>query len=50
MKPGNVRAGNLYGQVSLPYLMDDDVSVDVDLPSDLALAEFLLLRSGRDHA
>lgn len=38
-------AGDLFGAVSRPYVMPRERSVDVNEPTDLALAEFFLTRS-----
>ena len=46
MRPALVRSGELYGKRSLPYVMERDVSIDVDEPFDLAIADFLLRRRG----
>lgn len=40
-----LEGGSFYGEVSLPYVMPLDCSVDIDGPFDLALAEFLLQKS-----
>ena len=42
MRPSLIRGGDLYGKVSLPYVMAADVSVDIDEPLDLDLADMLL--------
>ena len=37
--PDTLLAGELYGQISLPYLMSEEDSLDVDEPRDLIFAE-----------
>jgi CMP-N,N'-diacetyllegionaminic acid synthase len=41
--PDTLRAGELYGDRCLPYVMSDEDSLDIDAPRDLILAEQALL-------
>lgn len=45
--PDTLRAGELYGDNCLPYLMSEEDSLDIDVPSDLVLAEQAL--EARSH-
>lgn len=40
--PDTLRAGELYGNCCLPYVMLEDDSLDIDLPQDLFAAEQIL--------
>jgi len=42
MRPATVRAGKIYGAVSLPYMMAPGSSIDIDEPFDLEVADLLL--------
>jgi CMP-N,N'-diacetyllegionaminic acid synthase len=44
--PDTLRAGELYGDHCMPYLMSEDDSLDIDVPRDLFLAEQALLARG----
>lgn len=39
-----LREGLLYGELTFAYVMNDEESTDIDTPSDLIIAEFLLSR------
>jgi CMP-N,N'-diacetyllegionaminic acid synthase len=39
-----IRAGRLYGETTLPYVMSPSASIDIDSSDDLVLAEFFLSR------
>lgn len=40
--PNSIKKGELYGTRSLPYLMDEESSIDIDNPIDFAIADMLL--------
>ena len=44
MRPDVIRRGQIYGDVSVPYVMDRIDSVDIDDPFDLEIADLLLRR------
>lgn len=46
MRPEIIRRGEIYGSTSLPYVMEASVSIDVDEPLDLEIADLLLRRRG----
>jgi CMP-N-acetylneuraminic acid synthetase len=39
-----LETGRIYGKRIAPYVMDHDSSLDIDAPSDLQWAEYLLAR------
>jgi CMP-N-acetylneuraminic acid synthetase len=46
VRPEIIRRGEVYGQVSHPYVMEARDSVDIDEPLDLEIADLLLRRRG----
>jgi CMP-N-acetylneuraminic acid synthetase len=44
IRPDTIHRGQIYGNVSVPYVMDRIDSVDIDDPLDLEIAELLLWR------
>jgi CMP-N-acetylneuraminic acid synthetase len=46
VRPTAIERGEMYGNPIVPYVMSPDVSIDVDEPLDLAIADFLIRRNG----
>lgn len=44
LTPAQIRAGKFYGRNTVAYEMPEQDSLDIDVPEDLALAEFLIER------
>ena len=44
IRPDTIRRGQIYGDVSIPYVMDRIDSIDIDDPLDLEIADLLLRR------
>lgn len=42
--PKTLKSGKLYGAHCVPYLMDEHASLDIDTPSDIDYAQWLLTR------
>ena len=44
IRPRTIRRGEVYGTISIPYEMEAAVSIDIDEPLDLEIADLLLRR------
>jgi CMP-N,N'-diacetyllegionaminic acid synthase len=44
VRPSAIARGEMYGHPIVPYVMPADVSIDIDEPLDLDIADFLLCR------